>query len=383
MDSIYLDNAATTPLCPEVRHAMEPWLGEQFGNPSSVHRVGLLARDAVDRARGQVARSVGASAEELVFTGSGTEANNLAVFGLARARAGRGRRVFIGPTEHPSAREAALALRREGFEVEVARLDAHGALDLEDLQARLSADTVLVAQMMVCNQFGSVYPIQQLSRLVRRLAPSAALHVDAVQALGKLDVRVRELDVDSLSLSAHKVRGPKGVGALFVRSGVELAPLIHGGGQEAGRRSGTENVAGVVGFGEAASRAERAQPEDAARLSVMRARLRAGAVELGLSPLEPGSEVQGMQPAILSVLVPGAPAEVWLHHLDARGVCVSTGSACQARKQDLSPALAAAGLDERSARQVLRVSLSPQTTDAELEAALTTLGDVAAELANL
>jgi cysteine desulfurase len=383
MQPIYLDNAATTPLCPEVREAMEPWLGEQFGNPSSVHRLGLRARDAVDRARGLLARSIGASSEELTFTGSGTEANNLAVFGLARARAGSGSDVVLGPTEHPSVRQPALALSREGFEVRTARLDAHGALDLAHLEGLLSERTVLVAQMLVCNQFGSIYPVQQLARLVRGRAPNAALHVDAVQALGKLDLRVRELDADTLSLSAHKVRGPKGVGALFVRRGVEVAPLIHGGGQEAGRRSGTENVAGVVGFGEAAARAERTQPETVERLRPLRERLRAGVVELGLAPIEPGLDSQGMQPAILSARVPGAPAEVWLHHLDARGVCVSTGSACQARKQELSPALAAVGLGEQEARQVLRFSLSPQTTLDELEVALAALRDVAAELARL
>lgn len=383
MEPIYLDNAATTPLSQQARQAMEPWLGAQFGNPSSVHRLGLCAREALDQARGQVARAVGASPEELVFTGSGTEANNLGVFGLARARAAKGRRVVIGPTEHPSVRQAALALQVEGFEVLTATVDPTGALDLERLAELLSEDTVLVAQMLVCNQFGCVYPVGEVARLVRRLSPHAALHIDAVQALGKLDLRVSELDADCLSLSAHKVGGPKGVGALYVRRGTELLPLIHGGGQESGRRSGTENVAGAVGFGEAASAAERAQPESAARLRQLHERLRTGLLELGLSPLEPGCETQGRQAAILSTIVPGAPAEVWLHHLDARGVCVSTGSACQARKQDQSPALAAVGLSAAEARQVLRFSLSPQTSDDELVRALNAVAAVAEELSSL
>ncbi|MCB9914677.1 MAG: aminotransferase class V-fold PLP-dependent enzyme [Planctomycetes bacterium] len=267
MPPVYLDHAATTPLAPEVREAMAPFLAEAFGNPSSVHRLGGAAREALERARGQVARAIGAGRDEVVLTSGGTEANNLAVLGLARARAAHGRHVVVGPTEHPSVRAAAEALVDEGFEVERAPLDAAGALDLAALDGLLRADTVLVAQMLVCNQFGIVYPAAEVARRVRARAPRAALHVDAVQALGKLDVRVSELDADTLALSAHKLRGPKGSGALYVRKGCALRPLVFGGGQERGLRAGTEHVAGAVGLGAAVERAAREQPRALERLA--------------------------------------------------------------------------------------------------------------------
>ncbi len=383
MDLLYFDNAATTRTSQEVRAAMQPWLEERWGNPSSVHRLGLGAREALDEARGRVARAVGATPEQVVFTSGGSEANNLAVLGLARARAASGRHIVVGPTEHPSVRAAAEALREEGFELEFARLDDNAALDLDHFTSLLREDTVVVAQMLVCNQLGSIYPIAEVARRVRTHAPHAALHVDAVQALGKLDVRLSELGADTLSLSAHKLYGPKGAGALIKRPNLRLRPLIFGGGQESGLRSGTENVAGLVGFGVAAKLAAAHQPEAWRQLVELRARLCAGLSELDLEVFEAGRQAQPRQPAILTLIVPGAPAEVWLHHLDARGVCLSTGSACQARSQELNPSLTAAGLDEARSRQVLRISTSPQTTHAELDALLLALQEVGAELTRL
>jgi cysteine desulfurase len=381
MDCINLDHAASGPLKAEVRQAMQPWLGECWGNPSSVHRMGLAAREAVDRARVQVARSVGAESNAVTFTGGGSEANNMAVMGLARARRRGGQHIVCGPTEHPSVQVAAMALEEEGFEVSFARLDAWGALDLEHFAGLLRESTVLVTQMLVNNIFGSIYPVAALARLVRQAAPQAVLHTDAVQALGKLDLRMAELCVDACTLSAHKIGGPKGVGALILAPGVNCAPLILGGGQESARRAGTENVAGLVGFGVAAAQAAAGQAENLERLNFLRGLLAEGLAGLGIETYEPGAD--SLQPSIMAVLVPGAPAEVWLHHLDALGVCVSTGSACQANTRDLPPALAAAGLDADRGRALLRFSLAPETTADEIELALTALREVSQGLAQL
>jgi cysteine desulfurase len=380
MSLVYLDHAATTPLAPEVRTAMAPYLDEHFGNPSSRHPVGQHAARALEEARASVARLAGADPEQVVFTSGGTEANNLAVLGLARARARDGRHVLVGPTEHPCVRDAALALVDEGFEVESLRLDAAGGLDLEHAVTRLRADTVLVAQMLVNNEFGTLYPLARLARLVRANAPRAALHVDAVQAIGKAEATLGELGAHSLALSAHKFHGPKGAGALVLAAGVRPRPLVFGGAQERGLRSGTENVAGIAGLGRAAELCLRAPGAAAARFAELRAALRAGLTGLaGARLVEPGGS-EHVVPAIAAVLLPGPPAEVWQHHLETRGVCTSVGSACQAKKGGISPALLALGLDQRAAKQVLRISFGRETHMEELAAGLAALHAVADEL---
>ena len=347
--AIYLDHAATTPLAPAVRAALEPFLGAEFGNPSSRHPLGVRASSALDEARRRAARAVGGRPDGVVFTSGGTEANNLAVLGFARARRRRGAHIVLGPTEHPSVRAPALSLCDEGFEVEEARLDARGDLDLEDLERRLRPDTVLVALMLVSNELGTLYPLARAARLVRARSPAAALHTDAVQAAGKVELSLSALGVDSLSVSAHKIHGPKGSGALLLAEGAEPPrPLLQGGGQERGLRSGTEHVAGCVGLGLA--------------------------LELAAQDAEPGA------PSILSAVLPGPPAEVWMHHLEVHGVMTSAGSACHAKEKAASPALLALGLTPDEARRVLRFSFARTTTLAEVEAAAEALGAVAREL---
>ncbi|MCB9903088.1 MAG: cysteine desulfurase [Planctomycetes bacterium] len=371
MQRIYLDNAASTPLSPAVREAMEPFLGESFGNPSAAHRLGVEAAAAIDAARELVAKATGSRASEVVFTSGGTEANNLAVLGGSRARKELGRHLIVGPTEHASVRKAALALEDEGFEVEFARLDAEGALDLDHFAELLRPDTVLVAQMLVSNEFGSVYPVRQLARLTRARAPHALVHVDAVQGLGKRELSLGELGCDTLSVSAHKVHGPKGTGALIVRDGVQLAPILHGGPQERGLRAGTENPAGIAGFGRAAADAAAARPATIARFTRMRARFCELLDRLpGAKLLEPGTPRQEIMPGIITTFLPGVPASVRLHHLDQAGVLASAGAACNAKRKDVNPALLAAGLDAEDSRRVLRFSLASSTTDEELDAAL-------------
>jgi cysteine desulfurase len=381
MQRIYLDNAASTPLSSSVREAMEPYLGDSFGNPSAAHRLGVEAAQAIDRARELVARATGSKPQEVVFTSGGTEANNLAVIGGCRARKDSGRHVIVGPTEHASVRKAALALVDEGFEVDFARLDAQGALDLEHLGELLRPDTVLVAQMLVSNEFGSVYPVRQLARLTRARSSHALVHVDAVQGLGKRELSLGELGCDTLSVSAHKVHGPKGTGALIVRDGVEIAPLMHGGPQERGQRAGTENPAGIAGFGRAAADAEDSRTATIERFEGMRARF----AELlatfpGAKLLEPGAPKQPIMPGIMTTFIPGVPASVRLHHLDRAGVLASAGAACNSKSKDVNPALLAAGLDAEDSRRVLRFSLASTTTDAELDEALRVIESVHQEL---
>lgn len=377
----YLDHAATTPLSPEVREAMAPFHEEAYGNPSSRHPLGVRAAEALDQAKARLARAVGAERGRVVLTSGGTEANNLGVLGLARARRTIGNHVLVGPTEHPCVRESAEALGDEGFEVETARLDDEGSLDLEDLRERLRPDTVLVAQMLVNNEFGSVYPIRQLGRLMKGASPDALLHVDAVQALGKIDFSLGGLDCHSLAISAHKVHGPKGVGALVLAGEPWPRPLVFGGGQEAGLRSGTENVAGAVGFGIAAELAVARQPETHEHLTTLRQRLRTGLERIrGARLLEPGSATLDPAPHVAAVWIPGVPAEVRMHHLEELGVHTSTGSACQAKSGELSPALLALGLGPEEARQVLRISFASPTTVDEIDRALDALAQVSRAL---
>lgn len=363
---IYLDNAATTPIDPAVRAAMLPFLEAEFGNPSSRHRPGQRAAEAIERARADVARALGARSADVIFTSGGTEANNLGVLGSARARAKHGRHVLVGATEHPCVRDSALALADEGFEVATLLLSDGGALDLAHLAAALRPDTVLVAQMLVQNEFGSIYPIREVAKLVRARSPHAAVHVDAVQALGKVEISIQTLGADSVAISAHKVHGPKGSGALVTAGTIPLRPILFGGGQQHGRRPGTENVAGIVGLGVAARLAE--EQRESACASMRRCRellARRIAAIPGARVLEPGAGTAGASPSILSVVIPGAPSEVRMHHLEELGVVVSAGSACHAKSGEPSPALAAIGLRADEAKSMLRFSFSRETTEAD------------------
>ena len=376
MRLIYLDNAATTPVDPRVRAALAPFLEAEFGNPSSRHALGIRAAEALDRARVELARAVGARARDVVFTSGGTEANNLAVLGAARAR-GKGR-VLVGPTEHPSVRAAAAALAEEGFEVRELVLDGAGGLDLAASEALIDEDTVVVAQMLVNNELGTVYPVRALTRAVRRRAPRAHVHVDAVQGLGKVEVDLADLSVDSLAVSAHKIHAPKGCGALITRPDVRLRPLAFGGGQQRGIRPGTENVAGAVAFGEAARLAEAERPRATEAALAARSRLLAGLAALeGAALVEAGPE---RIPAICAVRLPGPPAEVWQHHLERHGVYTSVGSACQSHSGEVSPALKALSFDAQQARAVMRFSFARDTRPEEVDLALEALAAVAREL---
>ncbi len=381
MKHVYLDNAATTPVDPRVLEAMRPFEEEQFGNPSSRHRLGVFAAKALDVARGHLARATGADPLRISFTAGGTEANNLAMVGLARAAVSHGKHVVVGPTEHSSVRDSALALRDEGFEVEFMRLDAEGGLDLEHAATLMRKDTVLVTQMVASNEFGTVYPVRELARIMRARSPHAILHADGVQALGKLDVDLRELGCDSLSVSAHKIHAPKGTGALVLGRELPLRPLCFGGAQEGRVRPGTQNAAGIVAFGEAIRLCEADRTEASARMHGLRAKMAKGLRKLpGTRVLEPGGEGYTFLPTVLSVLMPGVPAEVRLHHLDDKGVMASAGAACHASATSVNPALMALGLNLEQARSVLRFSFGRSTTDEDIEHGLRVVAEVTQDL---
>ena len=376
-ESCYLDNAATTALDSRVREALLPWLGPCFGNPSSLHRHGDLALEALARARTQLARAVGARSEEIVFTSGATEANNLAVLGGARARARHGRHVLIGAFEHACVRESALALAREGFEVETLPAGERGSIDIEHCARSVRPDTVLVAHILVQNETGAVYPLAALARRVRARAPNALVHSDAAQALGKLELSLAALGVDTLALSAHKAHGPMGAGALVVARGVRLEALVYGGGQERGLRAGTENVPGCVGLGAAAELAARERELFLRAASAWRASFVRGLARIeSLRVLE----IEDALPCFLALVGPGIPSAVRMQHLAEEGVIVSAGSACNAREQSIAPSIAALGLTGDEARSFLRISHSRDSVQSDPELVLAALERVEARL---
>jgi len=354
---IDFDHNATTRLAPEVRAAMLPCLDELYGNPSSPHAPGRRAREAVEQARKAVAAWIGGSAFGVVFTSGGTEADWLAVAGAARARADR-RRVIVSPLEHPAVLSAA------GAQGEVIRLgvDGEGRVDLGSLDEALAGGAALVSVALANHELGVIAPIAEIAR--RAHAAGAWVHTDAVQAAGKLAIAVDELGVDLLSLSAHKLGGPKGVGALWVREGIELA-LPTGGHQERGRRGGTENLAGIVGLGAAVR-----LPRDPERVRRLRDRLEAGLVAAGARLHGAAAPRVGNT---TNAAFPGVPGELLAMALDLEGVSVATGAACTSGNVDVSPVLLALGMGEPRAREGVRFSLGEDNTDDEVERVLAIL----------
>jgi cysteine desulfurase NifS len=368
---VYLDNNATTPLEPEALDAMLPFLREEHGNPSSVHELGTRARAAVEAARRRLAQTLGCTARRLVFTGSGSEADNLAIKGAVAARREGGRHLIASEVEHPAVRETIKALERDGYEASWLPVDHDGLVEPRALEAALRPDTVLVSVMAANNEVGTLQPIAELAQIAR--AHGALFHCDAVQALGRIPLDVEALGVDLLAVSAHKIGGPKGVGALFVRAGVELSPLIHGGGQERGLRSGTENVAGIVGFGKACELAgRRLNAGEAGRLSALRDRL-----EAGIRQVVPGARLNGHRerrlPNTLNVTLPGIRGESLVLLLDRRGVRFSSGSACKSGNPDPSHALLAMGLTAEEAHCAVRFSLGACNDQRQIDATLEAL----------
>ncbi|MBV8369033.1 MAG: cysteine desulfurase [Candidatus Eremiobacteraeota bacterium] len=363
MARIYLDHAATTPVRPDAVTAMVPLLGGGY-NPSSLHAEGRAARAALDEARETVARVIGAGPREIVFTGSGSEADVLAVVGTARAQAGRGRHVVTTVAEHHAVLHAVEVLERDGWSVTRLAVDRRGLVDPEAFASALTPETTLATVMLANNELGVVQPVAELARLAR--SRGVLFHTDAIQAAGWLPLDVRALGVDLLSLSGHKFHGPKGVGALYVRHRTPLEPLIVGGGQEQGLRAGTEDVAGIAGFATALALADAERPETAPRVAALRDRLEAGILAAIPDVVVNGAGAPRL-PGILSVAFAGAPSDALLIRLDLEGIAASAGSACAAGSLEPSHVAAAIGLDERRRRSVVRFSLGRGTTEREID----------------
>jgi cysteine desulfurase len=361
VERVYLDHNATTPLDPRVLAAMLPILNEGFGNPSSLHWFGQRARAAVEEARAQAASLIRAAPAEVVFTASGTEADNLALRGVAARAHEPRRKLVVTAIEHHAVLNTVRALAEEGFRVETVRVDTQGRVDLDDLRARVDDRTALLSIMLANNETGVVQPVAEAARFARERG--ALVHCDAVQAAGKVEVDVRALDVDLLTLSAHKIYGPKGVGLLYVRRGTPMQPLVRGGAQERNRRAGTENVAGIVGFGAAALLARESLEADGARLRALRDRFEAELLSI------PGAARNGAEPRVpntTNVSFAGTEAEGLLMALDLVGVAVSTGAACAAGGIEPSHVLRAMGLPPERVQASLRISLGRSTTEAQL-----------------
>lgn len=366
-----MDHAATTPLRHEVLEAMMPYLTQVYGNASSFHAEGQAARHALDGARATVARLLGCEPAEIVFTSGGSEANTTALVGTALAHRHRGRHLVVSQVEHPSVLEAARFLARQGFRVTALAVDETGQVAPETLARALEPETILVSIQMANHEVGTLQPVAELARLAHEAG--ALFHTDAVQVVGTLPVDVGALGCDLLSLSGHKVQGPKGTGVLYVRKGLELERLIQGGGQERSRRAGTENVAGVVGLARALELAAEERAAEGPRLEVLRDRLIQGVLEA-----VPGARLTGHParrlPGLASfVFEGGLDGESLLMRLDLEGVAASSGSACTSGSLEPSHVLLACGLPVELARSGLRLSLGATTTEAEVDRVLAIL----------
>lgn len=375
-DPIYLDYSATSPLRPEAREAMLPYLGERFGNPSSLHRWGREARAALDDARARVAAAIGATPGELVFTRGGTEADNMAVLG--RAHCMPGAPVVCSAIEHKAVLATVKAAARlAGSPIHLVPVDGNGVIVEDEVYARLEESPSVVSMMWANNEVGSVQPVERLAARCREAG--VVFHTDAVQAFGKLPVRVDEVPVSLLSVSAHKVGGPKGIGALFVRRGTRLHPLVFGGSQERGLRPGTEDVAGAVGFAVAAELAVRDREAEMARLGALRDRLEAG-LRAAIPDLVVNAATARRLATVLNVCIPGADAGALVPALDLEGIAASGGSACSSGSSEPSYVLVAMGLDEQAASPAVRFSLGRGTTEEDIERVLATVPAVVERL---
>ena len=377
---VYADNAATTKLSPAVLEAMMPYLTEEYGNPSSLYRFGNHAKRAIEQARKEVADVLGAEPFEILFTGGGTEADNW-VKEIMRSLKARGKNHFItSAVEHHALLHSAQRLQKEGFEVTFIPVDREGRIDPEQVRAAIRPETGLVSIMFANNEIGTIYPIQEIGAICRQAG--VLFHTDAVQAAGHLPINVKEMNIDLLSLSAHKFHGPKGVGAFYCRRGIPLPSLIDGGAQERGKRAGTENVAGIVGLGAALRLANEEMSEASARVSAMRDRLIDGILQT-----VPMCHLNGPRhnrlPGNCNISFLGIEGESLLLRLDLAGIAASSGSACASSSLDPSHVLLAIGLPHEVAHGSVRLSLSDYNTEEDVDYILEKLPEIVSTLRSM
>ncbi|MCK5060375.1 cysteine desulfurase NifS [Candidatus Bipolaricaulota bacterium] len=377
MRRIYLDYAATTPTHPLVLKAMLPWFTDGFGNPSSIHSFGQEAKGAIEEAREKVARLVGAKSDEIVFTGSGTEADNFAIKGVAYAKEHEGKHIITTAIEHHAVMETCKFLEKRGFKVTYLSVDRDGLVDLGEVKKAIIDETILISMMHANNEIGTIEPIQEIARIAKDR--EICFHTDAVQTVGHLPVDVDELKVDLVSISAHKFCGPKGVGALYIRKGTKIVPFMHGGEQEHGRRASTQNVPGIVGFGKACQLAQEEMGQEKERLETLRDKLIKGILNRIDHVHLNGHPTQRL-PNNVNISLEFVEGESILLNLDLMGIAASTGSACSSSVLEASHVLLALGLPHESAHSSLRLSLGQETTEKDIDYVLEKLPQIVKKL---
>lgn len=372
MKRIYLDNSATTKVSKEVMDAMLPYFTETYGNPSSLHTMGQEANVAIQKAREQVARAIGADAGEIIFTSCGTEADNLALIGSAYANRKKGDHIITSSVEHPAILRTCEFLEKEGFKLTYLPVDRYGMVNPADVEASITPQTTLVSVMFVNNEIGTIQPVKEIGRIAK--SHNIYFHTDAVQGVGKLPINVKDQNIDMLSLAGHKIHAPKGVGALYVRKGTRIQALIHGGGQERNMKSGTENVPGIVGLGQACEVAARDLEKNAAHMTRLRDKLMDGILKIDHVKLNGHRTIRS--PNNVNVSFSFIEGESLLLFLDMAGIEASTGSACSSKNLKASHVLLACGMAPEEAHGSLRLTNSEFNTEEEIDYVLETIPGV-------
>jgi cysteine desulfurase len=381
MRRVYLDHSATTPVDPEVAQLMMTYYTEKYGNPSSVHSFGQEAKEGLEIAREQVAALIGAQANEITFTSGGTEADNLAILGTADAQRNKGKHIITSAVEHHAVLETCEYLEKNGFDLTVIPVNEEGSIDPQAVAQAIRPDTILITMMHANNEVGTIQPIAEIGKIAKE--KGIIFHVDAVQSLAKIPIDVKAMNVDLLTMSSHKIYGPKGVGALYIRKGVKLAPRVYGGGQEKKRRSGTENLPGIIGFGKACELAGLRMEAEEKQLKVLRDKLIDGILERIDYVKVNGPRGDNRLPNNVNVSIQYVEGESLLLSLDMMGIAASSGSACTSGSLDPSHVLLAMGLDHATAHGSLRFSLGRQNTNEDIDYVLEQLPKIVERLRSM
>ena len=374
---IYLDYNATTPTDPRVLEEMLPYFNTHYYNPSSLYKSARDCRKAIEQARIKVASLLGAEPSEIIFTAGGTEANNLAIKGVAFANKNKGNHIITSKIEHPAVLNPCRWLEQQGFKVTYLGVDKYGVLDLDELKNSITQETILITIMHANNEVGTIQPIREISELAH--SREVYVHTDAVQTVGKLPIQVKELGIDLLSLSGHKFYGPKGIGALYIKKGTLLDPLIHGGHHEKNKRAGTENVSGIIGLGKACEIAEAEMHPEEKKIKYLREKLYNGIKNKVSDTMLTGHPERRLT-GTLSLCVSGVEGESMLLELDAKGICASSGSACTSASLEPSHVLSAMGIPPEIAHSSLRFSLGRQNTEDEINYVMEVFPEIVARL---
>lgn len=377
MKRIYLDNTATTPTHPDVVKAMLPYFTDVFGNPSSIHSYGQEGKEAIEEARVKVAELIGAQDEEIVFTSGGTEADNFALKGMVYANEKKGNHIIASPIEHHAVMETCKFLEQRGFSVTFLPVDRYGLVDPDDVRRAITSETILISVMHANNEIGTIEPIAEIGKLAREA--EICFHTDAVQTVGHIPVDVGEFGVDLLSLSAHKLYGPKGVGALYIRKGTKITPFMHGGEQERRRRASTENLPGIVGLGKAVELVRQEMSEEAERLTLLRDYFIKGLMER-IDHVHLNGHPRARLPNNVNVSIDFVEGESMVLNLDLEGICASTGSACSSASLEPSHVLLATGVLPEQAHGSLRLTSGRWTTEEDIQRVLEVLPRIVAKL---